>query len=733
MVNQENVKRGGKIKKKQSDYFFCILLFVTAFCLSFRLGAEEIKDIIRIPKAKIERYEKKVHGEVLVDNYHWIKDEKWPKVESKEILDYIKEENHYAESYFTPYKEQEEKIFKEIKERIIEEDEIYPKRFDNYYYYRKYKGNYFQVCRKKNSLKGKEEVILDVNKLAEGKGKGYKVGSIFPSPKHDKITYAEDLDGGERYSISVKNLKTGKVDSDVANNMMGSIIWHGNNKGFFYIKRDNKLRGTEVYYQELGKSQSKGKLIYKETNKGFGIDIKKTSDNKYLIIDSSTSLHLDNEIRILNIEKKAEVNKANLVLERKEGQEYEVNHRNDEFFLKINDQGKNFRLVKVQKDDFNNKEKWEEIIPHNDKELLLSYGLSKKYLMVNIRSNGINKILIFNKKGKKQNIEFDEEAYDAYGYFTTFDTELIRVHYTSFTTIRTVYDYDCKKNKLYKRKTQKVKGEYDREKYQSEKIYITADDGVDIPVSLFYRKDKFKKDGTNPLYLYGYGSYGISSFPYFDTNLFSLVDRGFVYAIAHIRGGSEQGYKWYEDAKLLTKKRTFLDYINCAEGLIKRKYGARNKIVGYGASAGGMLIGYVINEKPELLKVAIAEVPFVDTLNFMLDQTLPTAPAHYKELGDPKIKEYYEYIKSYSPYDNIKKQNYPAIYATAGISDRRVQYWQSVKWVAKLRHNNKGTNPILLHTNRESGHFGPSGKDEYLKQIARMYNYIFINIDIEVN
>jgi oligopeptidase B len=718
---------------KKNGSIRCILLIVVvSIILPIKAQATETKEVIAIPKAKKEKYEQKVNGDVLVDYYHWLRDQNWPKVKNKEILNYLKVENKYTENYFAPYQHQEAKLIKEMKGRILENEETYPKRFDDYYYYRKYSGDYFQVCRKKNSLQGSEEIILDVNKLVEQKV-GYTINSIVPSPKHNMVAYSEDLNGGERYSISIKNLKTGKVDSNIVNDMWGNIIWHGSNKGFFYTKRDNRLRLTEVYYHELGKKQSADMLIYKEKCEECSIDISNTSDKKYLVINSFPSLHMDNEIRIINIEKEVVVYDINLVIERRKGQGYEVDHREEEFYIKINDKGKNFRLVKVKKVNLSNREKWIELIPHSEKEFLVGYSLSKKYLMVNARVNGANKIVVFDKRGKKKEVKFEEEAYDAYGYFTTYDSKLIRIDYSSFTTPLSVLEYDCDKNEIYNRKIKKVLGGYDKEKYQSEKIYITADDGVEIPVSLFYRKDKFKKDGKNPLLLYGYGSYGISSFANFDASLFSLVDRGFVYAIAHIRGGSEQGYKWVEEAKLLTKKRTFLDYINCAEGLIKRKYASPKKLVGYGVSAGGMLIGYVLNERPELLKIAIANVPSVDTLNQMIDKKLKNTPFHYGELGNPNTQKYYNYIKSYSPYDNIRNQEYPAIYATAGLSDPRVEYWQPAKWVAKLKEYNKGNNPILLETNMETGHYGPSGKESEIKQKAKMYNFILINLGISVD
>jgi oligopeptidase B len=714
--------------KKSSQVTSIFLVLLVSITILTQIKATEIKESIIVPKAKKERYEQSVHGDVIVDYYHWLKDKDWPKVNSAEIVNHLKEENQYTENYFSPYKVQEEKLIKEIKSRIIEEDETYPKKFDNYFYYRKFikGGNHFIICRKKNSLRAKEEIILDVNKLSEGRI-GYGIGVIVPSPDHANIAYSADIKGREKYSISIKNLETGEVDSDVVNDMWGNIIWHGSNKGFFYTKKDNELRSTEVYYHELGKKQLEDALIYKEYEDGFLIDIGRTSDKKYLIINSSNNT--ENKISIIDIEMKVILN-PKLLLSKKQEQLYYIDHGNNTFYLKINDKGKNFRLVKLKNNDFNNKKKWTEVIPHSDIKFLSDFSLSNKYLTINVGVNGANKILVFDRYGKYKEVKFDEDAYSAYAYFTTYESDLLRIEYSSFTTPPSVLEYDCKKEKIYNRKTKVVSGGYDKEKYQSEKIYITSDDGVQIPISLFYRKDKFKKDGTNPLLLYGYGAYGISSFANFDTNIFSLIDRGFVYAIAHIRGGSELGYKWYEDAKHLTKKRTFLDYINCAEGLIKMNYASPKKIIGYGISAGGMLIGYVINERPDLLKIAVAEVPSVDTLNKMLDDTLMGTPFHFKELGNPQIKREYDYIKSYSPYNNIKKQNYPAVYATAGLYDSRVTYWQPAKWIAKLREYNKSKEPILLYIDMESGHFGKSGRYSNVKQKAMMFNFILLNLDI---
>ena len=474
------------VVKKKSKVAYIFLALVLSMAL-FSKG--EAKESIEPPKAKKERYEKIIHGDITVDYYHWLKDKSWPKVDNEGITNYLKEENKYTENYFTPYKLQEKDLIKEIKNKVVGDDDTYPKKFKNYYYYRKFikNSNHFLVCRKKNSLKAKEEIVLDINKLA-GDSVGYSIGVIVPSPNHNLLAYSTDIKGEEKYSISVKNLKTGEIDSNVVNDMWGNIIWHGSNKGFFYTKRDNELRATEVYYHELGRKQTEDILIYKESDDSFLIDIEQTSDEKYLIINPSNNI--ENEIRILDIEKKVIFN-TRLLLSRKQGQLYYIDHGNDTFYLKINDLGKNFRLVKFKNNDFSNKQKWREVISHNDSRFLKDFSLSYKYLVVNVMMNGVNKILVFDKYGGCKDVKFDEDAYSAYAYFTTYESNLVRIEYSSFTTPPSVLEYDCKKEKTYNRKTKEVSGGYDKEKYKSEKIYITSDDGVQIPVSLFYRKDNF--------------------------------------------------------------------------------------------------------------------------------------------------------------------------------------------------------------------------------------------------
>lgn len=717
-------------KKKNRMLYFII---ITLFFIIFTSCSNSEKLQMFYPKAPKEIHEKRIHGEVINDYYHWLRDKTWPKIKNKRIINHLELENQYTLKYLAPYKTQENILLKEMKQKIVGEDFNYPVKHDDFYYYRKFVtgGNSFIVCRKKNSLNAKEEIVLDFNQLSMNYP-GLRIGTFYQSPDQRLFAYSVDLKGEERYSISVKDLENNITAINIINNTRGNIIWDRNNKGFFYTRLDNQLRTTEVLYHEIGKKESEDKLIYKENDKSFLVNINKTSDNQYLLINSYNNE--ENEIRILNIEGKEGIPLTNtLILERKKGQIYGVDHGHGVFYIRINDKGKNFRLIKFKNNSFISKENIIEVIAHKDDQYLGDFSLSNEYIVVNLETNATKKIIVIDKEGNKKEVKFDEDTYDAYGHFPTYNSEYVRINYQSFLIPSSVLEYSFKEDKTYNRKTNSISGEYNKNLYKSEKIYIKADDGVQIPVSLFYKKDKFKKDGKNPLLLYGYGSYGISKYPYFDTNIFSLIDRGFIYAIAHIRGGSELGFKWYEDAKFLNKKRTFLDYIICVEGLIKKKYVNPEQVVGYGASAGGMLIGYVINERPDLLKVAVTDVPSVDVLNFMLDENLPTTPFHFSELGNPKEKKYYDYIKLYSPYDNIKEQEYPAIYATSGIYDPRVNYWQPAKWVAKLREYNKSRNPILLYTEMKTGHSGQSGRYNYLKSKAMMYNFILQNLGISVD
>ena len=714
--------------KKKSDIIkvFLLVFFFFIFTLDvFSKSYSEVK-LHNYPKLKKEKYKKEVHGDIIVDYYHWLKDVDWRQTTNNHVIDYLKAENNYTEDYFFAYKKQEEKLINEMKRELVEDYYSYPIKRDDYYYYRRFiKGkDEALICRKQKDLQNKEEVLLDINEISS-LFPGSRMGAFFVSPGHNFLAYTMDLNGEEKYIIHVKNLSSGKTDSSVVKNMRGNVVWDGNNKGFFYTKLDEALRPTQVLYHEVGADATNDKFIYKEQDGSFLINISKTSDHKYLVIDSYNNT--ENEVRVVNIEANKQNHSVQLLCPKSEGQECFVDHGHNSFFYKINDKGKNFRLIKINDNSSIKEGEVIEIIPHKEAQSLGGFSLSKDYIAVNIKKNGTKEILVFDKEGASKEIRFEEESFDCYGFFPTYNSEFLRVNYESFTTAPSIMEYDYKDGRIYTRKS-KTLGEYDKSQYKSEKIYIKADDGVEVPISLFYRKDKFQKDGTNPLLLYGYGSYGLSKYPYFDKDLFSLVDRGFIYAIAHIRGGSELGYKWYEDAKLLNKKRTFFDYINCAEELINRKYVDPKKLVGYGASAGAMLLGFVMNERPELLRVVVTDVPSVDVLNFMLDDKLPTTPFHYSELGNPKEKKYYEYIKSYSPYDNIKKQKYPAIYVKAGLHDSRVAYWQSTKWVAKLREYNQSSSPILLHMEMNSGHFGQGGRQNALKQKAMMYNFILINL-----
>ena len=714
--------------EKESDIIKIFLLVFFFFIFTLDVFSESSSEVKQhdYPKLRKEKYKKEIHGDIVVDYYNWLKDVDWRQTANNQVIDYLKAENNYTEDYFLPYKAQEEKLITEMKRELVEDDYSYPIKRDNYHYYRKFlKGrDEALICRKKNDLHSKEEILLDINEIS-ALFPGFRMGAFFVSPDHNLLAYTIDLNGEEKYIVHIKNLSSGQTDGSVVKNMKGNIVWDGDNKGFFYTKLDESQRPTQVLYHEVGAADTNDKIVYEEQDSSFLVNISKTSDQKYLVIDSYNNT--ENEVRVVNIEAEKQSHSLQLLCPKLDGQECFVDHGHHAFFYKINDKGKNFRLIKIKDHSFINKNEVIEIIPHKEDQAIGGFSLTKDYLAVNIRTNGTKKILVFNNQGVTKEIKFEEESYDCYGSFPTYNSDFLRVSYESFTTPPSIMEYNYKEDRIYTRKS-KILKQYDKSQYKSEKIYVKADDGVEIPISLFYRKDKFKKDGTNPLLLYGYGSYGFSKYPYFDTDLFSLVDRGFVYAIAHIRGGSELGYKWYEDAKLLNKKRTFFDYINCAEELINRKYVDPKKLAGHGSSAGAMLLGFVMNEKPDLLRVVITDVPSVDVLNFMLDDKLPTTPFHYSELGNPKEKKYYEYIKSYSPYDNIKKQNYPAIYVTAGLHDSRVGYWQPTKWVAKLREYNQSSFPILLNMEMNSGHFGHGGRQKALKRKAMMYNFILINL-----
>ncbi len=649
------------------------------------------------------------------DCYSWIRDPKWPKVENEEILAYLNTENDYFEDKTKEYKNLEREIFEELKSRIKEDDESYPvTRGDYQYYTRTKKGeDFLYILRKKD---GMEELVIDCNFLAKGKS-SFSLGASKVSFDNNKYAYSFDVDGSEQFKIMVKDLENKKDLDDVIENTIGNIIWNKRGDGFYYLKLNDNWRPNKVLFHKLGTNDDI--LIYEEKDDTSFLSIDYSSSQKYLIIDRGNGS--DNEILLLELDK--ENIKPEIVLARKKDLLYSVDHIHDKFYFLINDKGKNFRLAYALEGEHHNPQKFIELISHSEDCYLTGISLNNQYLVVEKRILGLNNFDYYDLSTHQfiDRISFNEEVYEADADFTDKNSLFLRINYSSLTTPKSVLEFDFEHKELITRKIEEVKN-YDSAHYEVKRLWAEAKDGVRVPISIVYKKDiKFPA----PLLLYGYGSYGAGVGTYFRSNIISLLDRGFIYAIAHIRGGDELGFRWYEQAKFLQKKLTFSDFITCAEYLIDNNYTVKEKLAIMGGSAGGMLMGVVLNERPELFKAAVALVPFVDVLNTMLDETLPLTPHEFEEWGNPKNKEYYDYIKSYCPYHNIKKQNYPSILVTAGLTDPRVGYWEAAKWVAKIRKLKTDKNILLLKTEMEAGHAGKSGRYKILEEVAMIYAFIF--------
>lgn len=674
---------------------------------------------VKPPIAKKVPHTYTVHNNSITDNYHWLRDFNWPKVNKEDVLEYLKSENKYAESFFEPKKDLLDKIYKDLIGRIKLDDISTPMRDKNYYYYSitKEKLDYSIIARKDKD--GNEEILLDKNAEAKGE-KYYRVGTISISPDENLMAYSTDTSGDEHFELKIKNLKTHKFLSDKLENIMGDAVWNETGEGFYYTKLDDKWRPNTLYYHKLGTEQKDDILLYKEKDHIFRIGIGKTTDREYIILGISSST--SSEVRY--IKSHDLTHKIHLYIPRKDDHLCSVDHMHGEFYIETNDKGKNFRLVRTK-----NHEKFydlEELVPHQDDVYLTSYYLYDNHIITQAKQDGLPKITVQDYQMKNKDVlEFPEPTYTAGVSYSCSDDDGIFVGYTSTVSPGTMFKYDFKTKKMSLIKEQVIPSGYDKSEYHSERVLaISRENGVKVPVSLVYKKSLFKKDGSNPLFLYGYGSYGHAVPPSFNSNSLSLLDKGFVYAIAHIRGGDDLGFNWYEDAKFLNKKRTFNDFIDIAKHLSKEKYTSEGNIAISGGSAGGMLMGVAINEAPELFKAAIADVPFVDVLNTMLDHTLPLTPGEFKEWGNPQEKEYFDYIKSYSPYENVKSQNYPALYILGGLNDPRVTYWEPAKWAAKLRECKTDSNLIIFETNMDTGHGGKSGRFEAYKELAKKYAFI---------
>ncbi|MCP3981926.1 MAG: S9 family peptidase [bacterium] len=669
------------------------------------------------PVAKVDPFSLEQHGHERVDNYYWLKEREDP-----EVIDYLEQENEYTAALMQHTEDLQEALFEEIKGRIKQDDASVPYRFDDYFYYTRYEDGkeYPFYCRKRDSLEGEEEVMLDVNEMAEGHDY-FSVGGRAISHDQQLLAYTEDTEGRRINTIRFKDLESGRTLTDAIPGVTRNIAWANDNKTLFYTKQDPQtLRWHRIYRHTLGTPASDDVLVFEETDDTFSSFVYRTKSKRYVMIGSSHTL--SNEYRYLDAD---EPHGAFKVVEPREmGHEYGVDHYGDHFYIRTNHQAKNFRLMKAPVAR-TGKRHWKEVIAHRDDVLLENFEIFKEFLVVAERKAGLMQMRIKPWGAAAEHyIDFGEPAYWArIGTNYQFDTTTLRYVYSSMTTPRSEFDYGMRDKKKELLKQDEVLGGFDSADYVTERLHAKARDGVEVPISLMYRKD-MRREGKNPLLLYGYGSYGASMDASFSSTRLSLVDRGFVYAIAHVRGGEELGRRWYEGGKLFHKKNTFTDFIDCAEYLVERKWADPERVFAQGGSAGGLLMGAVINMRPELFHGVVARVPFVDVITTMLDDSIPLTTSEYDEWGDPRKKAYYDYILSYSPYDNVEAKAYPNLLVTTGLHDSQVQYWEPAKWVAKLRASKTGDNRLLLKTNMEAGHGGASGRYKRYEQTAFYYAFL---------
>lgn len=667
------------------------------------------------PKAEKNPQELTIHNDTRIDNYYWLNERENPKV-----IAYLEAENAYTEKMMKHTEALQEDLFKEIVARLPQKDDSAPYRKNGYFYYHRYEqGKEHPIyARKKGSRDAAEEILLNVNDLAKGYDY-YMIRGGNPSPDNQTLAFGVDTLSRRKYTVHFKDLNTGEILPDKLPNTTASTAWANDNKTIFYVIKDHTLRPYKTMRHVLGTDVSEDVEVYHESDNTFGCYTYRSKSGRFIMIWSYSTL--SSEYRFLDTGNPR--GEFAIFQPRERGLEHEVYDAGDKFYIRTNLDAKNFRLMEVSGKQ-TAKEHWKETVAHREDVLLEGVDAFKDHLVLSERKNGLNQIRIIDFKNDNEHyLEFEEPAYKADTYQNyEFNTGQLRFEYTSLTTPNTVYEYDMNTRQRVLLKQDLVEGDFDPGNYHTERLYAPADDGRQIPISLVYRKGT-SLDGNAPLLQYGYGSYGSSMDASFRAYRLSLIDRGFIFAIAHIRGGEEMGRYWYEEGKLLNKKNTFTDFINCSEFLIAEKYTNPEKLFIRGGSAGGLLIGAVINMRPELFRGAIAGVPFVDVVTTMLDESIPLTTGEFDEWGNPTDKEYYDYMLSYSPYDQVKAQEYPNLLVTTGLHDSQVQYWEPAKWVAKLRELKTGENRLLLHTQMEAGHSGKSGRFERYRETALEYAF----------
>ncbi len=679
-----------------------------------RTGAATPPVARKIPKVDT------VHGDRRQDDYFWMRDKANPDVAA-----YLEAENAYTDAVLKPTEAFQDALYKEMLARIKETDEEVPYRKGAYLYYsRTVEGQQYPIyCRKQGTLDAPEQVTLDLNQLAEGK-KFMSLGAYVVSDDGRSLAYTTDDTGFRQYTLFVKDLTTGKTGAKVAEKV-GSVAWAADGQTLFYTVEEEKTkRQYRLYRHAVG--QAAHDLVYEETDQAFNIGVYRTRSKAYLILGMGSLT--TSEARFLAADQPR--GEFKVVAPRIHDQEYDLDHHGDAFYIRVNDTGRNFRLVKAPV-AAPGRESWREVVAHRPDVMLEGADFFQNHYVLQERENGLQEFRVTDlRTGASHRVEFPEPAYSAFGSANPeFETTQFRYRYQSLVTPSSQFDYDMDKRTATLLKEQPVLGGYDRTQYVSERLFVTAPDGVKVPVSIVYRKDS-KRDGQAPLYLYGYGSYGFPLPVGFSSNRLSLLDRGVTIALAHIRGGGDLGKPWHDDGRMMSKKNTFTDFIACAEHLVSEKYTSADRLVIEGGSAGGLLMGAVANLRPDLFKAVVSKVPFVDVVNTMLDETLPLTVGEFEEWGNPKVKAEYDYIKTYCPYTNLEKKAYPAMLVKTSFNDSQVMYWEPAKYVAKLRTLKTDTNPLLLKTNMAAGHGGASGRYDFLREVALDYAFILTQVGV---
>ncbi len=676
------------------------------------------------PVAQKIPYEMEMHGDKRVDPYYWMNER-----DSDEVINYLNAENAYTDAVMKETEDFQESLFQEIKGRIKEQDESVPYFENGYYYYTRYdEGKEYPIyCRKNKSLDADEEVMLDVNEMADGYA-FYSVVGVNVSPNNNLVAFGVDTVSRRQYTIYFKNLETGELLNSQIPNTTGGLAWANDNETVFYTMKDEALRPDRIFRHSLSQQGSDNDiLVYEEKDETYNAFVYKSKSKDYIFFGSGSTL--STEYSYLDASKP--FGKLKVIQPREKGLEYSVTHYGNKFYIITNLDAKNFRLMETPISQ-TQKKYWKEVIPHRNDVLVSGIEVFKDFMVIDERKDGLKQLRIINQQtGKEHYLDFGEEVYSAYiSINPEYNTSLLRYAYTSMTTPFSTYDYNMETGEKTLLKQTEVLGDFAPENYETKRHWVEARDGKKVPISVVYRKG-LQKNGQNPALIYGYGSYGASMDPYFSSARLSLLDRGFVYVIAHIRGGEELGREWYEDGKLLKEMNTFTDFIDCSKFLIDNKYTSPDKLFAMGGSAGGLLMGAVANMQPDLYERIIAQVQFVDVVTTMLDTSIPLTTGEYDEWGNPNDEQFYHYMKSYSPYDQVSAQNYPNMLVTTGYHDSQVQYFEPAKWVAKLRDTKTDDNLLLFKVDMEAGHGGASGRFKSLREVAFEYAFMFHLLDIE--